>query len=472
MIGKYMQRNSTLEILTSEGFKTFKGVRKIYNPKSLIVKTNTGELRVTPRHKFIDDKGDVIEARFLKKNKILKNSVVEDIRQDNGGIFYDIIEVKDTHHFTANGIEVSNCAYLDPKGWGDFVDGTMPSQSALSYKKNIILSTPKGKNHFYEMWEKAGDTREDSQNEYIRFLVNWKDVPRYKSSGELYSPEEFERDEIKKHGQVFFNSAFGCKFEGSDYTLIPGEILDTYKIKSPIDIDVKGQLKVYENPIPKHKYIIGVDSSKEGQDFTGIQIFDLTDLKFNQVASAKLKIDYLMVPEILYEYGNKFNQALVIVENNEGSGQSIADILARDYEYDNIFYEYKVNRGARKRLGYPGFRTTKLTRDLLLQVIRMIATSGRLNLCDSETIKEFESFVLVNNKYQANGINAHDDLVMATLMCFAVFKDSKTFEDIKIIIDGLKSGDSIDEELIGNVLAFSDFGDENIVEDNKLFGIF
>lgn len=392
--------------------------------------------------------------------------------ENNVNILTDVPSDSSFRGWSINYLIVDETDWIIPKNFVEMKDSLTPSQAALSKKKNIFLTTPNGKQQFYEMWKDAGYTHEESRNGYIKYDFDWKLVPRYKSDGTLWGPEEFKQYIIKKDGPQVWYQNYQCSFLGSSFALIPDEILDTYKIKNPIDTDIRGQLKVYENPIPKHKYIIGVDSSKEGQDFTGIQIFDITDLMFRQVASAKLKIDYLMVPEILYEYGNKFNQALIIVENNEGSGQSIADILARDYEYDNVFYEYKIIRGARKRLGYPGFRTTRLTRDLLLQVLRMLATSNRLSLCDSDTIKEFESFVLVNNKYQANGVNAHDDLVMATLMCFAVFKDSKTFEDIKIIIDGLKSGDSINEELIGNVLAFSDFGDGGVVEENRIFGIY
>ena len=392
--------------------------------------------------------------------------------ENNVNILTDVPGDSSFRGWSINYLIVDETDWITPpKNFLDMRDSLTPSQAALSKKKNIFLTTPNGKQQFYEMWKDAGYTHEESRNGYIKYDFDWRLVPRYKSDGSLWDPEAFKQYIIKKDGPQVWYQNYECSFLGSSFALIPDEVLDTYKIKEPIDIDIKGQLKIYENPIPNHKYIIGVDSSKEGQDFTGIQIFDITDLMFRQVASAKLKVDYLMVPEILYEYGNKFNQALVIVENNEGSGQSIADILVRDYEYDNVFYEYRNVRGARKRLGYPGFRTTKLTRDLLLQVLRMIATSNRLQLCDSETIKEFETFVLVNNKYQANGVNAHDDLVMATLMCFAVFKDSKTFDDIKVIIDGLKSGESINEELI-SVLAFSDFGEDSEADNSKLFGIF
>lgn len=392
--------------------------------------------------------------------------------ENNTNILTDVANEGALRGWTVNYLIVDETDWIYPsQNFYDMWDSLSPTQAALSKKKNIFLTTPNGKQQFYEMWKDAGYTQEESRNGFLKFDIPWKEVPRYKTDGTQWEPEEFKQYIIKKDGSKVWFQNYECSFIGSSNTLIPDEILATYRTSEPIDLDIRGQFKIYENPVPKHKYIIGVDSSKEGQDYTGIQIFDCTELKFKQVASAKLQIDYLMIPEILDTYGKKYNTALVIIENNEGSGQSIADILARDYEYDNIFYEYKIARSGakqvRKKLGYPGFRTTKLSRDLLLQVTRMIATGERLELCDSETIKEFETFVLVNNKYQANGPKAHDDLVMATMLCFAVFKDSKNFDDIMQVIDGLKSGESLDEGLIGIDTGFADFGEDyNYIDDN------
>lgn len=341
---------------------------------------------------------------------------------------------------STNIIVVDECAYLDPAGWIDFTDGVLPSQAGLAFKKLVILSTPKGKNHFYDLWQGAGDTLDTSINGFVRHRVDWRLVPRFKSDGTKYDPEEFKQQQIKTGGLVVWNSAYECKFEGSAMTLIPSEILDTYKPQEPIEIDnIKdSKILIYEEPIPGHKYVMGVDTAKEGADFTGIQIFDITDLNFRQVLSARLKIDYMLLPELLNEYGLRFNQALIIVENNEGSGQVVADILKRDYEYENLYYD--VNK-QKQRLKYPGFRTTKLSRDVILQTVATLAQAGKLKLVDKETIKEFEVFTLSDNgKYQA-AVGYHDDLVMSCCLCFGIFTNVKNFEDMKEIVDSLKSSE-------------------------------
>ena len=349
--------------------------------------------------------------------------------------------------FSVNVIVVDECAYLDPKGWNEFCDGVLPAQSGLSFKKNILLSTPKGKNHFYDIWKLANEDLNESQNGYLRHRVYWKDVPRFKSNGQQFEPEEFKKEQIKKSGLVLWNSAYECKFQGSAETLISGEILSNFHIKEPIDIDsIKdSKILVYEEPIKNHKYVMGVDTAKEGVDFTAIQVFDMTDLKFRQVMSAHLKIDYLLIPEILNDYGLRFNNALVVIENNEGSGQVVADILKRDFEYENLYYD--VNK-QKQRLKYPGFRTTKLSRDIMLQTVKMLAENRKLELCDEKTIREFETFIMnENGKYEAQ-FGFHDDLVMSTCLCFGIFNAVKNFEDFKDIIDSLKSGESLKSEYL------------------------
>ena len=399
------------------------------------------DIIVTPEHKFYNN-GSFIRAKDIKINNIINGKKVKSIKENVAcsNEFFDLLDVEGGHHFTANNIEVSNCAYLDPAGWIDFTDGVLPSQAGLAFKKLVILSTPKGKNHFYDLWQGAGDTLDTSINGFVRHRVDWRLVPRFKSDGCMYDPDEFKQQQIKTGGLVVWNSAYECKFEGSAMTLIPSEILDTYKPQEPIEIDnIKdSKILIYEEPIPGHKYVMGVDTAKEGADFTGIQIFDITDLNFRQVLSARLKIDYMLLPELLNEYGLRFNQALIIVENNEGSGQVVADILKRDYEYENLYYD--VNK-QKQRLKYPGFRTTKLSRDVILQTVATLAQAGKLKLVDKETIKEFEVFTLSDNgKYQA-AVGYHDDLVMSCCLCFGIFTNVKNFEDMKEIVDSLKSSE-------------------------------
>lgn len=359
-----------------------------------------------------------------------------------------------------------------------FADSIFPAQEALANKKTILISTANGKNHFYDIWEGAGETKETSDNGYVKYEVKWQNVPRHKPTGELYEPEEFRNSVIKSYGAVFFNQNYGNEFIGSSNTLIDGKVLAKYQYQQPDFVRNPG-LKIYEEPIKGHSYIFGVDSAKDGSDSFAIQVLDITNFNFRQVATAKLKIDYLRMPEFIDDWAKYFNNAFVIVENNEGAGQSVADRLYLEFEYENLFFDKsRTSVGSKKK--YPGFRTTKKSRDIILQTLKTMAESDKLLIQDKDTIDELFNFVLKDNKYQADN-NKHDDLVMALALCFAIFAEARNFNEMNEIVKELdsKSSDSdlnvSDYLIIGNFDILTDNSNNNYLNDEDFsskFGSF
>ena len=359
-----------------------------------------------------------------------------------------------------------------------FADSVFPAQEALANKKTILISTANGKNHFYDIWEGAGETKETSDNGYVKYEVKWQNVPRHKPTGELYEPEEFRNSVIKSYGAVFFNQNYGNEFIGSSNTLIDGKVLAKYQYQQPDFVRNPG-LKIYEEPIKGHSYIFGVDSAKDGSDSFAIQVLDITNFNFRQVATAKLKIDYLRMPEFIDDWAKYFNNAFVIVENNEGAGQSVADRLYLEFEYENLYFDKsRTSVGSKKK--YPGFRTTKKSRDIILQTLKTMAESDKLLIQDKDTIDELFNFVLKDNKYQADN-NKHDDLVMALALCFAIFAEARNFNEMNEIVKELdsKSSDSdlnvSDYLIIGNFDILTDDSNTDFLNDEDFsskFGSF
>lgn len=362
--------------------------------------------------------------------------------------------------FSTHWLIFDEAAWMSPEKFYEARDALIPAQSSLSKKKLILISTPNGRNHFYDIWKDAAENINDSKNGYVKYETDWRNIPRYKPNGELYDPEEFRESVIKSNGIQFFAQNYSCDFIGSSSTLIPGEILGKYKTKEP-EFRYQPGLNVFEEVQPGHKYIMGVDPAKDGLDYFAVQVLDITNLNFRQVAAAKLQTDYLSMPEILVEWAQRFNNALLVIENNEGAGQSIADTIFRDYEYENMYFDLKKEKDKDKsRKKYPGFRTTKVTRDLLLQTMKVLAQEDKLLVQDKETINELWDFKLINGKYQADD-GKHDDTVMALALCLVPFINIKNFEDMKEVIKAIKSKDNTEDfdDLI--VLgSFDDFIDE------------
>ena len=378
---------------------------------------------------------------------------------------------------TMNVVVVDEAAYVAATKWESFVDSVLPSQSSLAWKKTIFISTPNGLNHFYSMVKdskkrkvienvqeseiaeiKKKETVLDTvKNKYGTFdvqidkpsndmeliTVDWRKVPRYDRKGNLIDPERFKQQVIDRDGLQFFLQAYACEFLGSSHTLISGDVLKEIESVKPKDrIFVQGTeefVKIYEEPLENHKYILSVDPAKDGRDYFALHMIDVTKFPFKQVASGRLQIDYLLMPNFLYDFANSYNTAFTIIENNEGAGQSIADTLKRDFEYENLYYD----RTGNKFKNYPGFRTTTKSRAQLLETLKLLIENKKLEICDADTILELQRFILVKKKFQAEE-GFHDDLVMSLAIAFCLFNDIQNFEDFKEVTKSIYSESETD----------------------------
>ena len=392
---------------------------------------------------------------------------------------------------TMNVVVVDEAAYVAATKWESFVDSVLPSQSSLAWKKTIFISTPNGLNHFYSMVKdskkrkvienvqeseiaeiKKKETVLDTvKNKYGTFdvqidkpsndmeliTVDWRKVPRYDRKGNLIDPETFKQQVIDRDGLQFFLQAYACEFLGSSHTLISGDVLKEIESVKPKDrIFVQGTeefVKIYEEPLENHKYILSVDPAKDGRDYFALHMIDVTKFPFKQVASGRLQIDYLLMPNFLYDFANSYNTAFTIIENNEGAGQSIADTLKRDFEYENLYYD----RTGNKFKNYPGFRTTTKSRAQLLETLKLLIENKKLEICDADTILELQRFILVKKKFQAEE-GFHDDLVMSLAIAFCLFNDIQNFEDFKEVTKSIYSESETD---FADCITIGNFDDGN-----------
>ena len=376
-----------------------------------------------------------------------------------------------------NVIVVDECAYVRSSKWEAFSDGILPSQSALAWKKTIFISTPNGMNHFYDYYKNSKKRKvlEDLSKEEVEkvktqekvlnvfknksgnynaeidkpsndmelLTVDWKEVPRYDRNNNLIDPEVFKQQVIDRQGLQFFLQAYACEFLGSSHTLISGEVLKELESSTPErQMFVNGTtefVNIYSEAEEGHKYILSCDPAKDGRDYFALHVIDITKFPFKQVVCGKLQIDYLLMPEFIYELANTYNTAFTIIENNEGAGQSIADTLKRDFEYENLYFDRDGKGDKFKK--YPGFRTTPKSRNQLLETLKLLIENNKLEINDEDTIFELQRFVLLRKKFQAED-GFHDDLVMSLAIAFCLFNDINNFEDIKKVSESIYSDDS------------------------------
>ena len=290
------------------------------------------------------------------------------------------------------------------------------------------------------------------------------DITRMEGGRDVYDVLETTDHTYITNGIVSHN----CEFLGSTLTLISSDSIKRFKPKEPVMI-LANKLRVFEEPKPGHKYIMGVDPAKFGSDSFSIQVIDVTTFPFIEAAAAKLPDEnFQKMPAYIYEWAKWYNEAFLIIENNDGAGTYANTVLHTDYEYENLYFEKTFNtyKNESKTKVEPGFRTNVKNRALILDAMKLLIDNQKLVIYDINTIKEFNTFVLKNNKFQADD-GFHDDMIMALCIALAPFADAKNFDNIKELTDKMYSSDSSETDFT-DFLCIGSFDDGSSGTDDTL----
>lgn len=211
-----------------------------------------------------------------------------------------------------------------------------------------------------------------------------------------------------------------CNFIGSATTLIASDVLLGLQAKEALRL--YQQVRIYDEPGETKTYVMLVDVSKgRGQDYSTFTVIETSVTPFKQVAVFRDNlISPLIFPGIIVRLAKMYNNALVIIENND-AGQIVCNAVYHEYEYENTFVSSSV-----KASGI-GVMMTKRVKRIGCSNLKDLLESGKLEICDVDTISELSSFEAKGGSYEAGG-NSHDDLVM-NLVMFAWFVSTDIFKD-------------------------------------------
>ena len=292
----------------------------------------------------------------------------------------------------------------------DFFASTYPTISSGQSTKVIIVSTPRGMNHFYRKWHDA----ERGKNEYVPTDVHWSEVPG--------RDEKWKASTIANTSEQQFKVEFECEFLGSVDTLINASKLRNLVYEDPIKKN-KG-LDIYEDPIPEHNYMITVDVARGiGNDYSAFVVVDITAFPYKVVAKYRNnEIKPMLFPSVIEPVAKAYNHAWILVEIND-IGDQIANILHYDLEYDNILMCSQrgragqiVGTGFSGKKSYLGIRMTAAVKKLGCSNLRTLIEDDKLLTSDYEIISEMTTFIQRNSTFMAEE-GCNDDLVM----CLVIF---------------------------------------------------
>jgi hypothetical protein len=345
----------------------------------------------------------------------LKENCVEDnklsLRYKNGSQIKAVSSGEDSGRSEALSLLI-----LDEAAFIDKIDGiwAAASQTLSTGGQCIALSTPNGVgNWFHRTWMDA----EDGLNDFNFIKLHWTVHP---------DREQDWRDEQDRLlGPSLAAQECDCDFITSGQNVIDGLILEEIKEKTVCEpIEKRGidsNVWVWEPPNYTKDYIVCADVSRgDGTDYSAFHVIDVQDVK--QVAEYKGKISTRDFGNLLVNISNEYNEALLIIENNNIGWAAIQSVIDRGYP--NLFYaskdlQYvdterqmtnKINRMERQMT--PGFSMSMKTRPLVVAKLEEFFREKAVTVQSQRLVDEL--FVFIYNGQKAEAMSGYnDDLVMS-----------------------------------------------------------
>jgi hypothetical protein len=379
-----------------------------------------------------------------------------------------------------NVIFLDEFAFIPNHIADEFFASVYPTISSGKSTKVLIVSTPKGMNHFYRIWHDA----ERGKNEYIPTDVHWSEVPG--------RDDKWKAQTIANTSEQQFKVEFECEFLGSVDTLVSAAKLRSLVYEDPIKSNAG--LDIYEEPQKDHNYVVTVDVARGVEkDYSAFTICDTTSFPYRLVAKYRdNQIKPMLFPSIIKDLAVAYNKAYILVEVND-IGEQVGQILHMDLEYDNVLMctmrgraGQLVGQGFSGKKSQMGVKMSKNVKKIGCMNLKTLIEGDKLDIRDYDTISELTTFIQKSNSFEAED-GCNDDLAMclvifAWLIAQPYFKEmtdndvrKRLYEEQKnqieqdmapfgFISDGLDGGESfVDED--GDRWHIDEYGDRSFMWD-------
>jgi len=312
--------------------------------------------------------------------------------------------------------EALSLLILDEAAFIDKIDEiwTASQQTLTTGGSCIALSTPNGVgNWFHKTWIDA----EEATGMFNPIKLHWTVHPD--------RTQEWRDEQDTLLGPSSAAQECDCDFLTSGTGVIDPIILEKMRKSLCIDpIEKRGidsNMWVWEPPNYSKDYLVCADVGRgDSADYSAFHVIELETL--TQVAEYKGRINTKDFGNMLVSVATEYNDALLIIENNNIGWATIQQVIDRDYP--NLFYTSKdlqyvdvqhqvTNKHYREEKSMvAGFSTTSKTRPLIISKLEEFFREESVVIRSNRLIDELLTFVYINNRAQAmNGYN--DDLVMS-----------------------------------------------------------
>jgi hypothetical protein len=241
-----------------------------------------------------------------------------------------------------------------------------------------------------------------------------------------------------KYDKRKINQELNCEFLGSGDNVFENTQLEYIKdntLTDPIGKLMGNSLWMWKEPVPEHKYIMGVDVSRgDSEDFSSIQIIDFDDRE--QVFEYVGKIPPDALAEIAYKWGMMYN-AFIVVDITGGMGITTVRKL-QELGYKNLYIEgvdstsiWSYNAKAADKIPGLNFNNKRV------QIIAAFEEYVRhkFKIRSVRLYNEMNTFIYLNGRPDHQR-GQHDDLIMGISM--AIYVGESSFNKLEKVVERTK----------------------------------
>ena len=317
------------------------------------------------------------------------------------------------------GYTINNALLTEVPFWEKAEEKLVTLEASVPIGGKIIIESSPGAvgDYFHRMWV--------SQNDYIKKEYGW---------WWNYSEEEIETIRRRMNNPRKFNNNYALEFLISGRAVFTQEAINLQRARvlklgdkvklsdgSEHIVRMDDGLVMYKPPEKGHFYVIGADCSEgvTGGDFSVGCVVDRTTGE--EVGLWRGLIAPDKFAKVLDKLGRNYNNALLVVEA-EAHGNVVLNVLK------NLLYPSLYFRPSRfDTIGNPwsdklGWKTTKLTRPILIDEFEQATREDTIILHSKETVDEMTVFVYNDANNMVAMDSYHDDCIFATAIALQGFK--------------------------------------------------
>lgn len=294
------------------------------------------------------------------------------------------------------------------------IENAVPSNGKI-----IIESTPNGIGNLYNrMWM--------ADNNYVKKEYGW---------WWGYSEKEIDEIRMRINDPLKFAQEYGLEFLASGRPVFPPDLVkkmqkqvlrvgdevkdETGKVSKVIATE--DGLVMYKQPRPGRLYIAGADVAEgvTGGDFSVVVIWDRSTGE--EVAYWRGYVPPDRFGFYLNKWGRLYNNALMVVEINNHGLTTVTSL--KNLMYPQLYFRPsnfdQMGTSWSDRLGW---KTTKITRPLMIDDFREALQEGSLCIHSEETLREMFTFVFDDGGNMISQSGFHDDCIFSSAIGFQGFK--------------------------------------------------